>query len=71
MNFKFDTICLFVQQSAKEYPIDTDLVKHVGSQQNSKIAYAVVRGTVAPIGPAIKSVMSPSVTGVLQVIKLR
>jgi len=43
----------------------------VGKQKDSKIPYAVIRGTVVPIGAPMKSVMSPSVTGVLQMMKLR
>lgn len=57
-------------QAADQYRIDADLVRHVGAQKDQKLGYAVVRGTVKPIGPPIRSVMSPSVTGVLQVINL-
>lgn len=45
-------------------------MRYVGSQENQKLGYVVVRGTVKPIGPPIRSVMSPAVTGVLQVINL-
>lgn len=38
---------------------------------NNKIPYVVLRGTVTPLAPPMKSVLAPSVTGVLQVIKLR
>lgn len=34
------------------------------------MGYAIVRGTVKPIGPPIRAAHSPSVTGVLQVINL-
>lgn len=50
--------------------IDNDLVEYVAGQKDSKIIpYAVVRGTVAPMGTPLKSVKS-SVSGVLQVIKV-
>lgn len=43
----------------------------VKNSPDGKISYGIIRGTVKPIGQPIQSVMSPSVTGVLQVIKLR
>lgn len=42
----------------------------MATRPENKVQYAVVRGTVKPIGPPMHSVLSPSVTGVLQVIKL-
>lgn len=57
-------------QSAGQYKIDADLVRHVAAQPAQRLGYAVIRGTVQPLGPPIRSVMSPSVTGVLQVINL-
>lgn len=51
--------------------IDKDLSEYVAVQKDKKIPYAIVRGTVAPIGTPLQSIMSPSVTGVLQVIKVK
>lgn len=58
-------------QVAKQYSIDENLKDIVKQSKDGKISYGIIRGTVKPIGQPIQSVMSPSVTGVLQVIKLR
>uniref|UniRef100_A0A1A9X0D7 RING-type E3 ubiquitin transferase n=1 Tax=Glossina brevipalpis TaxID=37001 RepID=A0A1A9X0D7_9MUSC len=57
-------------RKAPQLPLDNDLKRHVAKQKDQKVPYAVIRGTVTPIGVPMRSVMSPSVTGVLQVIKL-
>ncbi|XP_037881750.1 mitochondrial E3 ubiquitin protein ligase 1 isoform X2 [Glossina fuscipes] len=57
-------------RKAPQLPLDSDLKRYVGKQKDQKVPYAVIRGTVTPIGIPMRSVMSPSVTGVLQVIKL-
>ncbi|XP_055317997.1 mitochondrial E3 ubiquitin protein ligase 1 [Sitodiplosis mosellana] len=57
-------------KEAPQLAIDKDLNDYVGAQKNRKIPYAIVRGTVEPIGKPLQSIMSPSVTGVLQVIKV-
>ncbi|XP_073842026.1 mitochondrial E3 ubiquitin protein ligase 1 [Musca autumnalis] len=57
-------------KGAPQLTIDKDLKEFVAKQKDSKVPYAVVRGIVTPIGVPMRSVMSPSVTGVLQVIKL-
>lgn len=57
-------------KNAPQIPIDADLKKLLESKKDKKIPYAVIRGTVIPVGVPIRSVMSPSVTGVVQVIKL-
>lgn len=69
ISIKLHVLCAF--QAAPQLAIDGDLKDYVGAQKDKKIPYAVVRGTVTPIGVPIRSVTSPSVTGVLQVIKLR
>lgn len=51
--------------------IDQNLFEHVAAQKDKKVPYAIVRGTVTPIGTPLQSIMSPSVTGVLQVIKVK
>lgn len=61
----------FSLQVAKQYPIDENLKDIVRNSKDGKINYGIIRGTVKPIGEPMRSVMSPSVTGVLQVIKLR
>lgn len=58
-------------QKASQLQIDSNLKEHVKSQSNQKVPYAVIRGTVLPIGTPIQSVIAPSVTGVIQTIKLR
>lgn len=65
------SIVHFFLQIAKQYPIDESLKEIVKQSPDGKINYGIIRGTVKPIGQPIQSVMSPSVTGVLQVIKLR
>lgn len=59
------------EQDAPQLNIDKDLPEYVGAQKDKKVPYAIVRGTVAPIGKPLQSMMSPSVTGVLQVIKVK
>jgi len=61
---------LDVLKVAKQYPIDENLKNIVKQSKDGKINYGIIRGTVKPIGQPMRSVMSPSVTGVLQVIKL-
>ncbi|KAG4078824.1 hypothetical protein HA402_015414 [Bradysia odoriphaga] len=61
---------LDVLKIAKQYPVDDSLKEIVKQSPDGKINYGIIRGTVKPIGQPIQSVMSPSVTGVLQVIKL-
>lgn len=61
----------FSLQSAPELSLDAKLREHVSSKSGQKVPYAIIRGTVQPIGTPIASVMSPSVTGVIQVIKLK
>ncbi|XP_030386496.1 mitochondrial E3 ubiquitin protein ligase 1-like [Scaptodrosophila lebanonensis] len=59
-----------VLKSAPQYPIDSNLRGIVEQQPNRKIPYAVIRGTVTPIGTPLRSVLVPSVSGVLQIVKL-
>ncbi|KAJ6644431.1 Mitochondrial E3 ubiquitin protein ligase 1 [Pseudolycoriella hygida] len=61
---------LDVLKVAKQYPIDENLINTVKQSKDGKIGYGIIRGTVKPIGQPIQSIMSPSVTGVLQVVKL-
>ncbi|XP_055531899.1 mitochondrial E3 ubiquitin protein ligase 1 [Wyeomyia smithii] len=56
-------------KGAPQLPIDESLVNSL-KKNDGKIKYAVIRGTVTPIGAALHSVMTPSVTGVLQIMKL-
>lgn len=58
-------------QDSPELKIDQNLIEYVASQKDKKIPYAIVRGTVTPIGKPLQSIMSPSVTGVLQIIKVK
>lgn len=61
-----------ISKALKEAPqlaIDESLTGKLKCSDN-KIRYGVIRGTVTPIGTPLKSVMSPSVTGVLQIMKL-
>lgn len=57
-------------KEAPQLPIDESLVDRLKTS-NNKIKYGVIRGTVTPIGTPLKSVMSPSVTGVLQIMRLK
>lgn len=61
----------FLAQDAPQLNIDNDLSNYVAAQKDKKIPYAIVRGTVSPIGKPLQSIMSPSVTGVLQIIKVK
>ncbi|XP_065090491.1 mitochondrial E3 ubiquitin protein ligase 1 [Ochlerotatus camptorhynchus] len=56
-------------KEAPQLAIDESLSERLKKGDN-KIKYGVIRGTVTPIGTPLKSVMSPSVTGVLQIMKL-
>lgn len=56
-------------KDAPQLAIDESLADRLKKSDN-KIKYGVIRGTVTPIGAPLKSVMGPSVTGVLQIIKL-
>lgn len=58
-------------QDAPQLSIDNTLSENVAAQKNRKIPYAIIRGTVTPIGQPLQSIMTPSVTGVLQVIKVK
>lgn len=60
----------FLLKEAPQLAIDGNLKQHVASQNDKKIPYVVLRGNVTPIGIPITSVMAPTVTGVLQVMKL-
>jgi len=57
-------------QAAPQYNIDGDLKSVVERQRDKKIPYAVIRGTVTPLGVPLKSSLVPSVSGVLQIVKL-
>uniref|UniRef100_A0A0K8TS00 RING-type E3 ubiquitin transferase n=1 Tax=Tabanus bromius TaxID=304241 RepID=A0A0K8TS00_TABBR len=57
-------------KGAPQLPLDDSLKSYVQQQKDQKVPYAVIRGTVSPIGAPIKSVLSPTVTGVLQIMKL-
>ncbi|XP_030385095.1 mitochondrial E3 ubiquitin protein ligase 1 [Scaptodrosophila lebanonensis] len=59
-----------VLKSAPQYNIDAELKTIVEKQRDKKIPYAVIRGTVTPIGVPLRSALVPSVSGVLQVVKL-
>ncbi|XP_001352428.2 mitochondrial E3 ubiquitin protein ligase 1 [Drosophila pseudoobscura] len=57
-------------KTAPQYNIDGDLKSIVERQQTKSIPYAVIRGTVTPIGVPLRSSLVPSVSGVLQIVKL-
>ncbi|XP_023166671.1 mitochondrial E3 ubiquitin protein ligase 1 [Drosophila hydei] len=59
-----------VLKEAPQYNIDGELKNIVSRQRDKKIPYAVIRGTVAPIGVPLRSSFVPSVSGVLQIVKL-
>lgn len=61
----------FVFQEAPQLNIDNNLIEYVGAKKDKKIPYAIVRGTVSPIGVPLQSIRSPNVTGVLQVITVK
>ncbi|XP_029734744.1 mitochondrial E3 ubiquitin protein ligase 1 [Aedes albopictus] len=64
--------CKKISSALKDAPqlaIDETLPERLKRTDN-KIKYGVIRGTVTPIGTPLKCVMSPSVTGVLQIMKL-
>uniref|UniRef100_A0A1Q3FAG0 RING-type E3 ubiquitin transferase n=1 Tax=Culex tarsalis TaxID=7177 RepID=A0A1Q3FAG0_CULTA len=56
-------------KDAPQLAIDDSLADRLRKSGN-KINYGVIRGTVTPIGNPLNAVMSPSVTGVLQIMKL-
>lgn len=56
-------------KDAPQLAIDDTLTDRLRKSGN-KINYGVIRGTVTPIGNPMHAVMSPSVTGVLQIMKL-
>lgn len=57
-------------QAAPQYNIDSELKSIVSRQNDKKVPYAVIRGTVTPLGVPLRSSFVPSVSGVLQIIKL-
>ncbi|XP_017843810.2 mitochondrial E3 ubiquitin protein ligase 1 [Drosophila busckii] len=57
-------------RAAPQYNIDSDLKSLVARQRDKKIPYAVIRGTVTPMGVPLRSSFVPSVSGVLQIVKL-
>ncbi|KAH8239548.1 hypothetical protein KR032_005415 [Drosophila birchii] len=57
-------------KTAPQYNIDSNLKSLVERQNEKKIPYAVIRGTVTPIGVPLRSALVPSVSGVLQIVKL-
>ncbi|EDV38877.1 uncharacterized protein Dana_GF25023 [Drosophila ananassae] len=59
-----------VLKTAPQYSIDGDLKSVVEKHRDKKIPYAVIRGTVTPIGVPLRSNLVPSVSGVLQIVKL-
>lgn len=50
--------------------LSKELTKTLINIPGKRLDYAVIRGTVVPVGSPMKAVMSPSVTAVLQVMKL-
>ncbi|KAH8349757.1 hypothetical protein KR084_005645 [Drosophila pseudotakahashii] len=59
-----------VLKTAPQYKIDDKLKTLVERQPGKKIPYAIIRGTVTPIGDPIHNSLVPSVSGVLQIVKL-
>lgn len=57
-------------QVATEVPLDKALTKLATTSPGKRLPYAIIRGTVTPIGKPMSSVMSPSVSAVIQVMKL-
>ncbi|XP_037933704.1 mitochondrial E3 ubiquitin protein ligase 1 [Teleopsis dalmanni] len=57
-------------KNAETVSINKDLKDYVAKQEDKKIPYAVIRGTVRPLGVPLRSVMAPAVTGVVQIMKL-
>lgn len=64
-------LCIFNSKTTEQFSIDENLKQYVSQQKDQKIDYAIIRGTVKPIGAPMQSSYSPSVTSVLQVIKIR
>ena len=69
--FLFFSNFLTISQAAPHVNIDDSLKGKLQSSSDKKIPYAVIRGTVTPIGIPLKSAMTPNVTGVLQIMKLK
>ncbi|BFF99285.1 mitochondrial E3 ubiquitin protein ligase 1 [Drosophila madeirensis] len=57
-------------KSAPQYNIDGNLRSIVERKVDKSIPYAVIRGTVTPMGVPLRSTLVPSVSGVLQIVKL-
>lgn len=57
-------------QGAAQVTLNKELAKTLLDAPGKRLDYAVIRGTVVPVGSPMKAVMSPSVTAVLQVMKL-
>uniref|UniRef100_A0A182NIM5 RING-type E3 ubiquitin transferase n=1 Tax=Anopheles dirus TaxID=7168 RepID=A0A182NIM5_9DIPT len=57
-------------KDAPQLHIDDQLPDRLRKEPDQKLKYAVIRGSVTPIGTALRSAMSPSVTGVLQTMTL-
>ncbi|XP_052862669.1 mitochondrial E3 ubiquitin protein ligase 1 [Anopheles cruzii] len=57
-------------KEAPQLPIDENLSDRLRREPDQKLKYAVIRGSVTPIGTPLHSAMSPSVTGVLQTMTL-
>ncbi|XP_053672374.1 mitochondrial E3 ubiquitin protein ligase 1 [Anopheles nili] len=57
-------------KDAPQVQIDELLPDRIRKEPDQKLKYAVIRGSVTPIGTALRSAMSPSVTGVLQTMTL-
>lgn len=76
-NISFHFQCLFnpndrcKPKDAPQLSLDSNLSQHVASHSHGKIPYVIIRGTVKPIGQPLQSIMTPSVTGVLQIIKVK
>uniref|UniRef100_A0A182J2Y4 RING-type E3 ubiquitin transferase n=1 Tax=Anopheles atroparvus TaxID=41427 RepID=A0A182J2Y4_ANOAO len=67
--FKLKKNCLALKD-APQLQIDDQLTERIAKEPQQKLKYAVIRGSVKPIGTALHSAMSPSVTGVLQTMTL-
>ncbi|XP_055603569.1 mitochondrial E3 ubiquitin protein ligase 1 [Uranotaenia lowii] len=66
--YRFKKIASALKE-APQISVDENLNDRL-RKNDGKIKYAVIRGTVTPIGQPLNCVMSPTVTGVLQVMKL-
>ncbi|KFB47152.1 AGAP005955-PA-like protein [Anopheles sinensis] len=61
---------LLLLKDAPQLQIDGQLTERLKQEPDRKLGYVVIRGSVTPIGTALRSAMSPSVTGVLQTMTL-